>query len=313
MPDWLQIVVGLITLVGGGDLLVRGSSWLAVALGIRPMVVGVTIVAFGTSAPELAACVAATLQGSPGLVTGTVFGSNVANIALILGTAALLWPIAHVPGSARFEVRCLLALAMVVPLVLLGDAITWWQGIAGVAFLVWMTTTLIRRERRHRGQRAAGAAEGPRPSAGGYALHSLFVVAGLVLLPVGANQLVEGASRAALHLGVSEDAIGAVLVAFGTSLPELVASVVAALKRHPEIALGNVLGSNVFNLCMVLAGTALLAPIPVSVADHGAHVIANLGLTVLLAYSLAFWRGVGRPLALVFLLLYGAYVAAVLL
>ncbi|MBK8980390.1 MAG: calcium/sodium antiporter [Planctomycetes bacterium] len=313
--DWFWIALGLATLIAAADLLVRGSVWCALALGLSPMLVGLTLVAFGTSAPELVVSVTAALDGKPGFATGAVFGSNIANIGLIVGLSALLSPIRHAPRSAKFEVRYLLLTAVLgfVPL-LAGTPVLRSHGIALLGLLVVFTLLLIRREQRHRAARRADPTpavpaqirRGPLAAL----LHVAFVAVGLVGLKFGGEWLVVGATGVARELGMSEVVIGMTIIAVGTSLPELATSLIAARKGHGEIALGNVLGSNVFNLCMVLGATAVISPVPMSWSAEGNAMGAALGMSLLLAVVLRYSHGVGRAAGALLLVTYAGYVAA---
>jgi cation:H+ antiporter len=310
MSDWISIAAGLVLLLVAAELLVRGSVWIALALGVSPMVVGLTLVAFGTSAPELVVGITAVLDDVPGIATGSVFGSNVANIALIVGLAATVRPIDHASKSAKFECRFLIVASafLLIPL-FAGTALTRGHGLILLGGLGAFTLFLLAREtRRRRAVRRAGEVEErPAHRAGVAVLHALFVVAGLTGLKFGGEILVDGAVGVARTLGMTEAVIGLTIVAVGTSLPELATSVVAARKGHPEIALGNVLGSNVFNIGMVLGATAVIRPLPMDWRSEGPSVVVGLGLAVLLAILLRRGR-LGRPVGIGLLLLYAAYV-----
>ncbi len=315
MNDWLLILFGLVTLLAAADGLVRGSVWCALVLGITPMMVGLTLVAFGTSAPELFVSLTAVSQGSAALATGNILGSNIANIGLIVGLAALVKPITHSPGSARFETRFLVLTSAVlfVPLIA-GTPLDLPHGITLLLMLAVFNFSLISRERRRRRNlpaTAAGDAEVAKnlPQA---IIHIGMVAVGFLGLSYGSDWLVEGSCNVASQLGMSEALIGVTIVAIGTSLPELATSVVAAAKGHPEIALGNVLGSNVFNVCMVLGATSTIAPLSMGWRHEG----TAAGLGLLLAVTLAglLRRGrIGRAAGGTLLAVYLAYLTAAIL
>ncbi len=311
MSDWLSIFAGLALLLGSAELLVRGSVWIALALGVTPMMVGLTLVAFGTSAPELVVGVTAALDDVPGIATGSVLGSNVANVALIVGLAATLKPIRHSPRTARFECRYLVTISafLLLPLVA-GTAIGRGHGVALLFALGTFTGLLFLREQRVRAARRAIAADAPPAipdrSLPRVLLNVAFVLAGLVGLKFGGGVLVDGATGAARALGMTETVIGLTIVAIGTSLPELATSVVAARKGHPEIALGNVLGSNVFNVCMVLGTTSVIVPLPMSWTSEGPSVVIGLVLAATLALMLR-RGGVRRGAGIALLATYVAY------
>ena len=305
MSDWLLIALGLTLLVASAEILVRGAVWIARAAGIRPMVVGLTVVAFGTSAPELAASLAGALEGLPGLATGTVLGSNVANIGLILGLSALMSPVERPAASARYELGWLLVLTLSLPVpMLLWHQIPRWWGVGLLAAIVWFTCTVIRRERQGRSERPKDdIVHGPLAAV----LHWTLALAGIVGLKYGAEFLVEGAVGIGQELGVSDQVISSVFIAVGTSLPELAASVMAAIRRHPEIALGNVIGSNLFNIGMVLGATTAIAPLPFTWAGEGHHVAVGIALTLLLLLLLKFSAHITRAHGAVMLACYVGY------
>lgn len=288
MHDWLEVALGLVLLLCGAEALVRGAVWLTLALGVSPMLVGVTLVALGTSAPELVVAGRAGLEGAPGLAAGSVLGSNIANVALILGLAAVVRPITHAPRSARFECRYLLgvsALLLIPPAIdrPLGRA----EGVVLLALLLVFNAILVLRELRQRGQ----LADEDLPEVGDRSLGRSLTwlataAAGGVGLHFGGGFLIDGATGVARTFGVSDATIGLTVIALGTSMPELATSVVAARRGHSEIALGNVLGSNVFNICLVLGTAAVIAPVPMAWDPEGTMAAIGLGLTVALVAML---------------------------
>ena len=253
----IQVVLGIAMTWLGAEMLVRGSSRIALRLGVRPMVVGMTIVAFGTSMPEAVACLTAARMGSVGLALGNVLGSNIANIGLILALLGLLRPI-EVPWERLWgEVRILLmvtGLAIVLALFPRG-----YNFVDGCILLLGMALFLrhyfldTQRNRKDLPARPQGEEDRPRE----LFLSVILVLGGLALLVAGATILVKGARTMAGLLGVAEDVVGATMVAVGTSLPELAASIVALLRGEQEIGVGNILGSNIFNLLFVLGITAV--------------------------------------------------------
>lgn len=297
----LLIVLGVALLYLGGELLVRYALALALRLGISALVVGLTVVAFGTSAPELAATLASALAGAPEIAIGNVVGSNIANIGLILGLAALIYPLKSRPQFLRREVPLMIASGLLlVPL--------FWDGRVGrleggllIALLLGYLLLL--------GRTDAELAT-PESVKGAPLWRSLLAIAlGIVLLVAGARALVAGAVALARGLGVSETVIGLTLVALGTSLPELASSLVAATRRQGDIILGNMIGSNVFNVLAVLGLTGLITTIPVNVA------LIRSDLAVMVAFSLAVLalmlagRRLGRVAGALLLAGYGAYLA----
>lgn len=295
----LVLVAGLVLLVLGGELLVRGAVRIAAHLGISPMLVGLTVVGMGTSTPELAASVQASLAGSPGIALGNIAGSNLANLLLILGTSALLSPLL-VPRGVLWRdggVGVLATLALITAGHTLGL-----DRVAGLALLAGLTAYIVyayRQERTGQPHTAAydlaTAVTEVDPALAPQQPHSeslwkpiALVVLGLALIVSGGNLLVTSAITIAADLGVSDEVIGLTVVAVGTSLPELATSVIAALKKEGEIALGNVLGSNIFNVLFIGGLTGTIAPtvIPPSILAVDLWLVTGAALAVmLLAYT----------------------------
>jgi cation:H+ antiporter len=266
MSPVLALLLGLVALIAGGELLVRGAVAAARKLGVSPMVIGLTLVGFGTSTPELVTSIQAALADAPGIAVGNVVGSNIANILLILGVCAVIAPIVVNPAAVRRDssVMILAGVLGTVALLALGGIGRAGGGvfvatlIAYIAFTYWKD----RRDGTPVAERHAHeAAEiGPREMAA-LPLALLLAAFGLGLTLLGAGWLVDGAVWMARVLGVSEGIIGLTVVAVGTSLPELTAGVVAALRGHSDVALGNVLGSNIYNILGILGVTGLVTPL----------------------------------------------------
>ena len=260
----LILALGLAVLVAGAELLVRGASRLAAAAGISPLVIGLTVVAFGTSAPESAASLRASLAGQPDLALGNVVGSNIMNVLCILGAAALATPLAVHRQVVRRELPLMIAASALVWVLALAGGLGRLSGICLLAGAVAYTVFLLR-EARCDADGCKQAGDRPRgPRAVAWA--GVLAGAGLTLLVLGAGWLVDGAAGLARGLGVSELVIGLTVVAAGTSLPELAASLAAALKGERDMAVGNVVGSNIFNLTAVLGLAATATPDGVAVA-----------------------------------------------
>ena len=297
----------------GGEVLVRSVTGLAALLRVSPTVIGLTVVAFGTSAPELAAAVAAALEDSPGLVYGNVIGSNIANVGLILGMSALVAPLHnHDAASDRQAVRLvrrelpfMLATSL---LVLTFTAVGRLARFEGVVLLGLMTFFLIVLTR-------TGDVEEPGTATAEGLKSVLGALLGLALLVVGAAELlVPAAQELARDLGVSERIIGLTIVAFGTSVPELAACVVAAYRNHHGIVLGNIIGSNVFNILLILPVAVLIRPFETSFRAEGldASVMLAFSLLMFLAiYMLRHGRSIGRPWGLLLVASYGIYIVRV--
>ena len=256
----LALVGGLALLVGAAHFLVRGAASLALRLGLSPLVVGLTVVAFGTSAPELVVSVQAALDGAGGIAVGNVVGSNIANIGLILGAAALVRPFLTDPSVLRRDLPVLLAATGLGVGLLYDRAVGRAEGaILVVALGAYLAWSVHEARRQSRDQRAAG--ELPVAPDGPAWRDVVFVVLALVGLVVGADWFLSGAVGLAEAAGVPNAVIGLTVVALGTSLPELATSVVAAVRGESEIAVGNVVGSNLFNVLGILGVAALVRPI----------------------------------------------------
>lgn len=296
----ILVAFGLVALLAGGDLLVRGAVGAARRLGVSPLVIGLTLVGFGTSAPELVTSVSAALAGAPGIALGNVVGSNIANILLILGLAAMIRPVtaqmAGLPREAAWVGGSAVGLAV---LAMLGQI----SVLAGITLLALLGTYLWGAFRSAAApDHEPGIPTDPLPKA------ATFLMIGLALTLGGAIALVDGATGLARAYGVPETVIGLTLVAVGTSLPELATTVMAARRGQSDVALGNILGSGIFNIFGILGVTALVAPLPVNAALLP-DIAVMLATTALLLVLLFWRRGLGRVSGLVFLLTYAAYMA----
>lgn len=315
--DVLAIFLGLAVLLVGGDLLVRGAVSLAALLKISPLLVSLTIIAFGTSAPELVVAITSVLEKEPGIAVGNVLGSNIANVFLVLGMPALVHPItAHVPGLKRHAIVLLLATALFAVVAYGAGELNRATGailIAGilayVAFLAYMARKTAGRDPVI--DEVAEYSEGPRERNLGAIL--IYVIAGLIGLPVGAHLLVDNGSSFALSVGVRPEIIGLTVVAIGTSLPELATVAAAALHRKSDVAIGNVVGSNIFNLFFVAgaAGLAGVAPIGGTSLRFDVPVMALSSL--LIAIFILTRRDIGRVEGAMFVIAYAAFVGALAL
>ncbi|WP_372618896.1 calcium/sodium antiporter [Falsiroseomonas sp.] len=316
MEDALPILGGLVLLVLGGDLLVRGAVRFAERMGVSPLLIGLTLVGFGTSLPELMTSLQAALAGSPGIAVGNAVGSNIANILLIVGVSALMAPVAVGSAALRRDGVVMVGAAV---LFLLAAWTLGLNRLVGAAFLAGIVAYLIYAWRQEslgtEGHTAAfekaeaveGVRKGLHSATGGLALPLGLALAGLVLVVLGARFLVDGSVGLARTLGVSETVIGLTIVAVGTSAPELVTSVVAATKRQSDVALGNVLGSNIYNLLGILGLTALVVPVTVPVEIQRFDGPVMLAVSVLL-FVFA-WTGlrIGRREGAVLLAGYATY------
>lgn len=256
---------GLVLLAAGGEWLVRGASRVALAARISPLVIGLTLVAFGTSAPELAVSLGAVFSGRPGLAVGNVVGSNTFNVLFTLGACAVIVPLAVSRQLLRREVPLMVAVSVLVWLLAVDGEVSRWDGVLLVAGVAAYTSYAIWQSRRENAALAAIQPAGPAAGRGWLVRHVLLAAAGLGSLVLGARWLVDGATSIARALGVSELVIGLTLVAAGTSLPEVATSIVATARGERDIAIGNVVGSNIFNLLAILGVTAAASPAGVRV------------------------------------------------
>ncbi len=281
LGDALLVAAGLGLLLLAGDLLVRGAVNASLRIGVPPLLVGLTVVAFGTSAPELLVTVKAMLAGVPGMALGNVVGSNIANVALVLGLPALIAVMApqHDRETRRGYLTMLAATGAFMALCFLGP-LSWPHGLVLLAGLAWMLADTWRSARIHRkGATDPGTLEGADPRLSVWKI-GIMLLAGIVGLPIGASLLIDGAVGIAETFNVPETVIGLTLVAIGTSLPEVATTVVAAIRREIGVALGNVIGSNLFNLLGVIGIAALIGPIPVPAS------VLHVDLWVMLAAAL---------------------------
>ena len=308
---YIEAVGGLIILLLGGDFLVRGAVALARRLGISTLLIGLTVVACGTSAPELVVSMNAALSGVPGIAIGNVVGSNVANVLLVLGIPAVIAPIARESGTARSYLFMFGASVAFVVLCWWGILVVWQGVVLLVLFAIFLFFS-FRWARQGGGEAALAESEvediGVVPGSLGPALG--ITVGGLIGLVIGSHLLVDGASAIARAAGISEAVIGVTLVAFGTSLPELATSLMAALRRQGDVAIGNVIGSNLFNVLGVMGITATVVAVPVPAKFLSFDLWVMLAATLALAPFVFSRAPIGRVTGLVFALAYGGYVAS---
>ncbi len=263
MEDMLQIVGGLLMLIAGGEGLVRGAVSVANRLSIPVVVIGLTIVAMGTSAPEMVVSIMAVLEGHPDIALGNVIGSNIANVLLVLGVTALIYPIKTNPDITKRDGILMVLVSVLMFVFMSNNIVSRLEGIVLLAILVGYLANMFRLSRRKAAPEILQEFEEETQYDYGWLLSLALLSAGFVLLIFGADILVDGASDMARAFGVSEGVIAATIVAIGTSAPELVTCGVAAYRRHSDIAVGNVIGSNLFNICAVLAAAAIVHPVSV--------------------------------------------------
>lgn len=313
--DLLKITLGLGLLMIAGDILVRGAVNLALRLGIPALIVGLTVVAFGTSAPEMMVSVAAVLDNAPAIALGNVIGSNTANILLVIGIPAIIATMRTDEHDTRESYLIMMASSVLFIALAFMGGFTW---VHGLVLLVALGAILARQISQAMAHRAEGQAEPEEDLEGAdpqmpWAKIGLFLVLGLIGLPFGADFLVDGATNIARAAGISEAVIGLTLVAVGTSLPELATSVTAAFKGRADVALGNVIGSNIFNLLAIIGVASLVGPLPVPPEMKRLDLWVMLGASALIAPFLFTRRPFTRVLGFGFVAIYAIYVAALML
>lgn len=311
------IVIGLLGLFFGGDALVKGAARLANAIGVSPLVVGLTVVAIGTSVPELLVSLDAASKGFSGVALGNVIGSNVANIALILGVTAIILPLTIEWSLLRREIPYMIVVSILTYLLALDGSLGRTDGIILFAGFIFFMVASIVIANRQRAQMAAEMTEfeieeGILPKQGIQpGIEIVRLLLGLVGLALGAQWTVDGAVGIARGFGISDFIIGVTIVAVGTSLPELTASVMGAVRKENDIAVGNVVGSNISNLLAILGLTAILQPIPVPEAVLGRDFLIMIGFALALLPFL-FHNVMGRRVGLLYLIGYMVFVVITL-
>lgn len=278
---WLTALVGLAILLLAGDLLVRGAVNVSLRLGIPALIVSLTIVAFGTSAPELIISIKSILNGAPGLALGNAVGSNTANVLLVLGVPALISRLHTAQYDTRKGYVSMVGVSVIFIAVCGIGPIMWVHGIILLMLIALVIVDQIRAAIVHRRTAEPVSVEGADPDMPGWKI-ATFLVLGIVGLPIGASLFVDASIDIAKMFGVSDSAIGLTLVALGTSMPELATTVMAALRRQADVAIGNVIGSNIFNLLAIIGIASLFGPIPVPRAFLVFDLWVMLGASLLL-------------------------------
>ncbi|MFQ3595041.1 MAG: calcium/sodium antiporter [Sphingomonadaceae bacterium] len=325
----LMLAGGLVLLILGGELLVRGSVQVAEKLGVSPLIIGLTLVGFGTSTPELVTSVNASLIGAPGIAVGNIVGSNIANILLIVGTAALLLPLRVSARALWRDGGYMIAMSVMFLVVGYTVGLSRLSGVLFLAGLVGYMAYAYRQERLTLGAEPEGHTAGfdkaealasvdpgvvraPRSGLWGWMAPILAALAGLFLIIIGGKLLVDSAITLARVLGMSESVIGLTIVAVGTSLPELVTSVIAALRKQSDIAVGNVLGSNIYNILGIGGATGLIVPTAFPPDMLGIDLFVMLGSAIAL-FLFALDRSVSRLEGALLLAAYVGYTAWLLM
>lgn len=319
----LTLIGGLVLLIVGGEFLVRGASKLALAFGLSPLVIGLTVVAFGTSAPELAVSVKASLSGSADIAVGNVLGSNIFNVLFILGLSALITPLVVAQQMVKKEVPIMIAASLIAYAMAMDGTISQIEGsilFASVVVYTWIAIRsasaepkAIKEEYEQEIGGPAQAAEATKPMS---IVQSLaFILGGLVTLVYGSKLLVEAATELARGWGISELVIGLTIVAAGTSLPEVAASAIAAFKGERDIAVGNVVGSNIFNLFSVLGLSSIVSPSGIPVSEGALSFDFPIMIACAVACLPVFYIGysISRSRGIMFLGYYIAYTVYLIL
>ena len=309
----MMTIGGLALLLFGGEVLIRGAVGLAKRVGISPFIVGLTIIGFGTSAPEVVVSVDAALSGSPGIAVGNVIGSNIANILLIVGSAALFVPLAvHPDALKRDGTMMAFATVLFIAIALMGTA-TWYHGVVSIIVLVAYLTYSVWSDRQQNDATAQLHRDKGEQLQSGLPdkvwVMLLALGIGLAALVAGSRFAVIGASAIAREAGISEEVIGITLVAFGTSLPELATAMVAAARKQADVCIGNVIGSNIFNLLGITGAAAIAAPLPFAASVVSFDIWVLLAVTVLFLWFMLTGRRIQRWEGAVLLLLYFSYIS----
>ncbi|MBE9636513.1 calcium/sodium antiporter [Salipiger mangrovisoli] len=318
---FVYAALGLVILLLAGDALVKGAVNLSLRMGIPALIVSLTIVAFGTSAPELLISIQAALDGVPGIALGNVVGSNTANVLLVLGIPALITVIHSSTHDTRKSYLIMLGSTVLFIALAFRGVFDWIAGLGMLAVMALILWDSVRDALCHRrnGKEEAAACEveeledpeGADPDMPGWKI-ALYLLLGLVGLPVGANLLIDSATEIAEMFGVPDTVIGLTLVALGTSLPELATTVMAAIRKQADVALGNVIGSNVFNLLAIIGVAALIKPLQVDPQFLRFDLWVMLGASLILVPFVFLGRDIGRIWGAILSALYVGYVVAVL-
>lgn len=302
----LLLVVGFVMLIKGADWFVDGSSGIATKFGIPQLVIGLTIVAMGTSAPEAAVSISAAFSGNADITIGNIVGSNILNILIILGLSSIIVPIAVAPSTIKIETPFMIAITVVMLLLGLDGVVSL---IDGIIFLVLFAAYLAYLFRMAKKDKNKESDEGSKDISIAKAI--IFAIIGLVLIVLGSNVTVDAATKIAQAVGVSERFIGLTIVALGTSLPELFTSVTAARKGNADIAIGNIVGSNIFNILFVVGLSALIIPVPFDPKFIFDSIIA-IAAGVLLLLCCLWTKKLKRWAGITMLLGYAAYFVVIL-
>ena len=307
--EWvlLGIPLGIVMLYFGSDWLVKGAKNLALRLGVAPFVVGLTVVAFGSSAPEMVTSVVS--ANTPAIILGNVLGSNIVNIGIAIALAAIVCPLAAKYDTMRMEVAMMIITSFAVFILAALNILSLWVGIGLIAALIIFLYVIYRAKKDNTEGQEVYTSEVEEGSTQGYPILIALIVVGLVLLYFGARFFVDGAVELAHMIGISDLLVGLIIVAIGTSLPEICICLIAASRGENDLAVANIVGSNIFNACAVLGIGAVVAKIPVSESVLYFHIPVMI-LISLCMFAMIKWKNqISRPSAFVLLGIYVAYLA----
>jgi cation:H+ antiporter len=304
----LILLIGLVVLILGGSFLIKGSSSFALKMNLSPLVIGLTVVAFGTSAPELLISIKAALSGSPDLAMGNVIGSNICNLALVLGLTAIISPIRVRKNSIRLDWPMTMGSSLLLYILVREGFVNSYEGIIFIGILITYIYLVIRKSRKDLKIAKELEKDFDLPkSSSTYLKDFAFIAIGSAGLFFGAEWFVGGAQDFARQLGVEERIIGITVVAIGTSLPELVTATVASFKKETDMALGNLMGSNIFNILSILGITSIIKEIQVSDIMLNTDIIWMLGITLIILPMMLSSRQIGRVEGGILLVIYMYY------
>jgi len=314
MTDLFFVLAGLAMLIAAGEATLRGAVGLSRRLGLSPAMIGLTVVGFGTSAPELVVSVQAALGGRPGFAVGNAIGSNIANSFLILGVGALIAPLHCEPRAMRRDGGAMLAVTLLCVLAALAGRITAWEGAIMLLILIGFIAWSYRQDRKWADLPAAlhekEANVLTNIPANGW-LIGVLLAAGFAGLASGATLMVDGAASIAQRIGISDTVVGLTIFAVGTSLPELAAAIMATARGHTDVAVGNVLGSNIFNILGILGTASLVAPLPFEPSIRAVDIWVLLGASLVLAPIIVTGWRISRREGAMLLTCYIAYIASI--
>lgn len=311
--EYFQLIIGLIILIFSGEFLVKGAVGIALKLRISTLVIGMTIVSFGTSAPELLVSIKAAIMGMPDIALSAVIGSNIINIAFILGLTVLIFPLNVSSDTIAIDWPVMMVSSLLLYLFMLNGTIAAYEGAVLFILLSLFTFWLIRRSRKNNREEENELKEVKKGIVFLYLKDSVFVILGCLGLTYGADWFLTGANYIALDFGISERIIGLTLVAVGTSLPELITSLVAAFRKEMDISVGNLIGSNIFNILSILGVTSIIKEIQVNEQFLSFDIFWMLGISFIIFPLMLIGRKISRLDGVLLLSLYISYISLVIM